>query len=262
MESAAFNTSDFQIHSIMPTLVRISLKVGSIDKTSRTSIRMPQPTFPFDPTAQGYEFVLTQVENLYIKPNIHVAQKDFVALTVSNFDGMFAIAQTNYAKRAKDSGPFMLDVYVFVARRPAPPPIIRLATAPRVQEAACTIATFLLDRSDVAAHEMAPTHWAMTLARQPVGKTPALPKAATFCQMQHLDAMRVAHDHVVHEPEFKTIKVRLNGSSDFQLSVSARELRDVLGLPPYSLVVEGIFSNFIPSPEPTEDMNDEDHQSE
>ncbi|TYZ60827.1 hypothetical protein PybrP1_002211 [[Pythium] brassicae (nom. inval.)] len=78
----------------MPTLVRILLKIGSIEKANRTSVQISEPMYAFNPTAQGYIFVPEQAdaristtmhssntkaerpdENLYLKPSIHAAQK-------------------------------------------------------------------------------------------------------------------------------------------------------------------------------------------
>lgn len=80
--------------------------------------------------------------------------------------------------------------------------------------------------------------------------------------MQHLDAMRAASGQVGTKPEFCAVTVRLNGSSDLQLTVNVRELREALGLPPYSLLTEGIFSSFVPPPEPADDVEGEDHLRE
>ncbi|TYZ65103.1 hypothetical protein PybrP1_006021 [[Pythium] brassicae (nom. inval.)] len=143
--------------------------------------------------------------------------------------------QTNNLKRKKDSGPFVLKLFGFGAKQSAPASVIQRATASRVREGARAINGFLLECSEVAAGEIFGTHSAMSLPRQPVGATLTLPSSAAFRQMQHPDAVRATNRHAAIEPEFCLITVRLNGSSDLQLLVNARELREALGLSPYSL---------------------------
>ncbi|EEY59693.1 uncharacterized protein PITG_12282 [Phytophthora infestans T30-4] len=102
-----------------------------------------------------------------------------------------------------------------------------------------------------------------TQARQPEGAEVSLPSNATFRQMQHLDAMRSpGRDGGHQEGGFRTLKVRLNGSSEMQLTIDIQELRTALGLPNYSLVADGIFSNLRPPQEPAVNMEDIDHQND
>ncbi|KAE8883157.1 hypothetical protein PF005_g21475 [Phytophthora fragariae] len=101
----------------------------------------------------------------------------------------------------------------------------------------------------------------MTQARQPAGAPVTLPDSATFRQMQHLDAVGAAlpvsnHEEALHQ----TIAVRLNGSTELQLTFNVQELRALLGLPSHNALGQGIFASYQPPPEPTEDMEDVDHQ--
>ncbi|KAF4137924.1 hypothetical protein GN958_ATG12877 [Phytophthora infestans] len=110
---------------------------------------------------------------------------------------------------------------------------------------------------------MARTHWAIDQARQPEGAEVSLPSNATFRQMQHLDAMRSpGRAGGRQECGLRTLTVRLNGSSEMQLTIDIQELRTTLGLPYYSLVANGIFSNLRPPQEPAVDMEDIDHLSD
>lgn len=63
-------------------------------------------------------------------------------------------------------------------------------------------------------------------------------------------------------PEFRAITVCLNGSTERQLAVNVTELRKALGLPPYSLIAESVFSRFVPPSEPTDDVAEVDHESD
>jgi len=61
--------------------------------------------------------------------------------------------------------------------------------------------------------------------------------------MQHLDAMRTPDREVdAAESSFCTVTVRLNGSTDMQLTINIQELRASLGLPNYSLIAHGLLS--------------------
>jgi hypothetical protein len=80
--------------------------------------------------------------------------------------------------------------------------------------------------------------------------------------MQHLDTIRAQHEQPLVEPEFGTVTVRINGSSELELAINIRELRRLLGLPSHNLLVEGIFSSFVPPEMPDQDVPDVDHESE
>lgn len=184
-------------------------------------------------------------------------------LVVCQLERLRRYSEGNYHKRKNVSGPFEFDLFVFAARAAAFRSAgIRRVTTGRIQEAARAIDSYLLERGDVRVGPIARTYWETTHARQPDGTEPALPNNATFRQMQHLDSMRSEPPPAQSDPEFRTITVRLNGSSDLQLAFNLQELRAALELPNHSLLAEGLFASFQPPKEPSEDMSDIDHMSE
>lgn len=112
---------------------------------------------------------------------------------------------------------------------------------------------------DVVAGEMARTLWAMAHARLPDCSQPVPPTTTKFTQIQHLEVMLAAFTRTDRESDFRAVTVRINGSTDLQLSVNICELRGALALPPYSLVADGLFSQFFSPAEPAEDADSVDH---
>ncbi|KAF4130496.1 hypothetical protein GN958_ATG20298 [Phytophthora infestans] len=109
---------------------------------------------------------------------------------------------------------------------------IRRATPARIAAAATAIDSYLTERSDVQVGDMVRTHWAIRQARQPEGAEVSLPSNATFRQMQHLDAMRSPGREGGHqEGGFRTLTVRLNVSSEMQLTIDIQEVETAAGLP-------------------------------
>ncbi|GMF15357.1 unnamed protein product [Phytophthora lilii] len=103
----------------------------------------------------------------------------------------------------------------------------------------------------------------MTHARQPAGTPVIVPQSAAFQQIQHLDAVRASlPEQDREEALYQTLAVRLNGSSEFQLTFNVQELRSILGLPPHNVLRHGIFQSFELPPEPTDDIEDVDHQED
>ncbi|KAE9056367.1 hypothetical protein PF006_g32699, partial [Phytophthora fragariae] len=133
----------------------------------------------------------------------------------------------------------------------------------RIQQAAEDIDEFLAEHPNVQVGVIARTHWQMTQARQPAGTAVAVPETATFRQMQHLDAVGAANPPEDRdEAVFQTIHVRINGSTELQLTFNVQGLRAILGLPSHNAMGSGIFSAFVPPPEPEEDIEDVDHQED
>ncbi len=122
---------------------------------------------------------------------------------------------------------------------------------------------FLQVNPDVQLGDIARTHLVLTHARQPDSTPVALPDTATFRQMRHLDTMHRTEGQPDEATEnYKSIAVRINGSSELQLPIDVREPRAAHGLPNYNFLAQGIFHNFVPSPPPSENMDDVDHMSD
>ncbi|TYZ57943.1 hypothetical protein PybrP1_003571 [[Pythium] brassicae (nom. inval.)] len=206
----AFNNAHTQIDRIIP-LTRISIKVGRVDKISRTNLRVRDSTFTFDPTYQGYEYVSAQANEL-----VGGAMQEFGSVRARALRFCREAISSGKRDPARDSFPCTRGR---LRNRWLP------SKAPESRS-----------RRDVP-HALGNVVSAATSRHN----TP-LPALARFRQMQHLDAMRPANGHAASEPEFRSITIRLNWSSDLQLSVNVRELREALGLPLYSLVADGIFS--------------------
>lgn len=212
---------------------------------------------------EQYEHNTVQPDmTIYLKPTVHATQKDFVALTAANYRDRISQARSNYQKRKKMVGPFVVEVFVFAAKKTSHDGI-RRATVSRVLQAAQSIDQYLVNNIDIHIGEIARTHWAVTHARHPEDAQLSVPDTATFRQAQYLDEMRTSHDREqLPSSDFWTVTVRLNGSSDLQLSININELRAALGLPGYNLTAEGIFHSFVPPEMPVDDVEDVDHMSD
>ncbi|KAE8970370.1 hypothetical protein PR003_g11401 [Phytophthora rubi] len=266
----------------MQTLAKVSVKIGGINRTSRTSVRVEDAEFRFDPEgsfddlyARAEERIVAALAafdirtlrpdtNLYAKPSQGATQQGWVALTESNWTAIVSTVRTNFQRRRKNTGPLCLELFSFAVREnQAGDATRRRATRNRIQQAAEDIVEFLAERPNVQVGVIARTHWEMTQACQPAGTAVAVPETATFRQMQHLDAVGAANPPEDRdEAVFQTIPVRINGSTELQLTFNVQGLRAILGLPSHNAMGSGIFSAFVPPPEPEEDIEDVDHQED
>ncbi|KAG6945774.1 hypothetical protein JG688_00016388 [Phytophthora aleatoria] len=234
----------------------VAVKVGEFGHTSRTSVPVEDAEFEFDGGRDNFERVYSLADGkvssalakyttkttrpdmkLYLKPSQHAKQAQFMALT-SKTPG-----QLPQAEDVRQG--------------------IRRATSTRIAEAAEAIDSYLAERQDVRVGNIARTHWGISHAHQPDDASVTLPESATFRKMQHLDAMSASrHEGDREEGVYRTLTVILNSSRDMQLTFNIEELRAVIQLPKYSLIAEGLFSNFQPPLEPAVNMEDINHVSD
>ncbi|KAG3139323.1 hypothetical protein PC128_g25381 [Phytophthora cactorum] len=198
---------------------------------------------------------------LYLKPSQHAKQAQFMALTSETWPGMLVQARANYHKQKTLDGPFVVHMFMYAAKEVRQG--IRRATSTRIAEAAEAINSYLAERQDVRVGNIARTHWGISHAHQPDDASVTLPESATFRKMQHLDAMSASrHEGDREEGVYCTLTVILNSLRDMQLTFNIEELRAVIQLPKYSLIAEGLFSNFQPQLEPAVSMEDINHVSD
>ncbi|KAF4143305.1 hypothetical protein GN958_ATG07518 [Phytophthora infestans] len=203
------------------TRARVEVKIGEFGRTSRTSLPVEDAEIEFDEVHDSFDSVYLIAERkvsaalavyftkttrpdmkLYMKPTQHAKQSQLAPLS---------------AKEVRQG--------------------IRRATPARIAAAATAIDSYLTERSDVQVGDMVRTHWAIRQARQPEGAEVSLPSNATFRQMQHLDAMRSPGREGGHqEGGFRTLTVRLNVSSEMQLTIDIQEAlpRGLCALAPFS----------------------------
>ncbi|KAE9100704.1 hypothetical protein PF010_g14718 [Phytophthora fragariae] len=238
----------------MQTLAKVSVKIGGINRTSRTSVRVEDAEFRFDPEgsfgdlyaraeerivaalAAFYIRTLLPDTNLYAKPSQGATQQGWVALTESNWTAIVATVRTNFQRHRKNTGPLCLELFSFAVRE------IRQAT------------------QHGGVHEIVFNRLRKT-------STSFLQSVPTFklvsSLMQHLDAVGAANSPEDRdEAVFQTIPVRINGSTELQLTFNVQGLRAILGLPSHNAMGSGFFSAFVPPPEPEEDIEDVDHQED
>ncbi|KAG2777939.1 hypothetical protein PC129_g5576 [Phytophthora cactorum] len=74
--------------------------------------------------------------------------------------------------------------------------------------------------------------------------------------------MRAAQlqEHGDTDAPMRTPTISLNGSSPLRLTFHIRELQELLGLPNYNFLAQGVFSDFQPPADPSIDTEDTDHQ--
>ncbi|KAF1787070.1 hypothetical protein GQ600_8118 [Phytophthora cactorum] len=226
----------------MPTPVRVHAKIEDISKASRTIVDVENATFTLQ-EGQGFNAFSTEIEtrvadnlrryksktvrpdtNVYIKPGQASRQRDFVPLSERNFTTMMSAANANHQSTKG---------------------------APKARG-------LLLLKCFGQVGEIAHTHWSLSHAPQPEGSELSVLDTATFAQAQHIDAMLVLEE-VDEEPTYRTIAVRISGSSELPVTVDMVELRGVPGLPNHNLFASGVFSSCVPPQEPDEDVSDADH---
>ncbi|DBA01349.1 TPA: hypothetical protein N0F65_001588, partial [Lagenidium giganteum] len=143
-------------------LFELTVKLGDIGRTSRTTIRLPTAQFELSIEAsfvsslklnQAMRNETERVNScMYLRPSIHAAQKDFIPLTDENFRARIALAMSNYDRRKKVTGPFVCQLFVFVARKASTGSALgtlRRATASWVTQAADSVATYVDANPDV-----------------------------------------------------------------------------------------------------------------
>ncbi|KAF1786888.1 hypothetical protein PC129_g18761 [Phytophthora cactorum] len=257
--------------------IQVAVKVGEIGRTSRTNVRGENSRFAFDEESETFDQPVSNAEALiasalevyepkterldksvYLKLGPKTPQRDWIAISESNWQTNLDVVQANHQRRTKP-GPIIVELVVFVAKEQSG---IRPATAGRVEEASRAIDSHLREHPDIHVGEIARTHWAITQARQPDGSTIEVPDNATFHQAQHIDAMRAAQLQQQGDTDapMRTLTVSLNGSSPLQLTCNISELRELLGLQNYNFLAQGVFSEFQPPADPSEDIEDTDHQ--
>ncbi|KAJ0405530.1 hypothetical protein ATCC90586_000768 [Pythium insidiosum] len=255
--------------------VKVTLRLGDVSRTSRSPVPVPNGTFQlpldaaFDALAaavnERVENALAALEHptdredllLYVKPNQGATQRELVALSADNFQERVSVSLAQFGRRRRLVSVFEFESFVFAVRRGlSHGPTVRRATAPRIADATVAIDRYIGDQPDLRISEIARTHWAVTHARKPISAAVQVPTTATFRQMQHIDELRAGVLTPVHSSERRTLIVSLNGSNDLSLTVSVRQLREVLGLPEHNLLAEGIFNSFVPPTMPEDDVAD------
>ncbi|DAZ99197.1 TPA: hypothetical protein N0F65_008230, partial [Lagenidium giganteum] len=177
-------------------LFELTVKLGDIGRTSRTTIRLPKAQFElsieasFGDIALKIDSLVTEAQSsyenetervdscIYLRPSIHAAQKDFISLTEENFRAGIALAMSNYDRHKKVTGPFVCQLFVFVARKASAGSALgtrRCATASRVTQAADSVAAYLNANPDVRVGEIARAQWVISHARQPDGAAVRVP---------------------------------------------------------------------------------------
>ncbi|KAF1786517.1 hypothetical protein GQ600_358 [Phytophthora cactorum] len=234
----------------------VAVKVGEFGHTSRTSVPVEDAEFEFDEGRDTFERVYSLADGkvssalakyttkttrpdmkLYLKPSQHAKQAQFMALTSETPDQLPQAEDVRWS--------------------------IRRATPTRIAEAAEAIDSYLAERQGVRIGDIARTDWAISQAHQPDDAGVTLPESATFRQMHHLDAMSASrHEGDREDGVYRTLTVSLNGSRDMQLTFNIEDLRAVPQLPNYSLITEGLFSNFQPPREPSVNIEDIKHLSD
>ncbi|KAF1778234.1 hypothetical protein GQ600_17998 [Phytophthora cactorum] len=157
-----------------------------------------------------------------VKVGLKTPQRDWIAISESNWQTNLDAVQANHQRRTK-SGPIVVELVAFVANEQSG---IR-----RVEEASRAIDSPLREHPDIHVGEIDRTHWAITQARQLAGSTIEVPDNATF-----------------HQAQPSTQCELLNCSS-----------RVILMLYAYA-ESQGVFSDFQPPADPSEDTEDTDHQ--
>ncbi|KAE9046612.1 hypothetical protein PR002_g1553 [Phytophthora rubi] len=242
----------------------LQLKIGEIGRTSRTNVRVNENCFAFDQDSDDFEQLVAKAEaiagaalkeyepkttradpSVYLKLGVKAAQREWVAISASNWLASLATVHAKYQRRSKP-GPLVVELIVFVAKEQSG---IRRATASRIEEASREIDLHLSERPDISVGEIARTHWAISHALQPEGTTITAANA-TLHQAQHIDAMKAALAQPDEEQAEQTLSVSLNGSTPMRLTFNVGELRQLLGLPNYNFLAQGIFSEFQPPVEP------------
>ncbi|KAE9132564.1 hypothetical protein PF010_g3129 [Phytophthora fragariae] len=105
---------------------------------------------------------------------------------------------------------------------------------------------------------------AVAQARLPDGASMMVPDTTTFRQLQHIDTQQVAMDSAMTEAqekadqEYRVVRIKLHGVPE-PVQVDISDLREVLGLPNYSLRHPFSPPTNIEITSPATNMEDDDH---
>lgn len=161
---------------------------------------------------------------------------------------------------AARQGAFHVELFVYVQKVGATSVMHRAAGA-RIASATAQINEHLSQQP--SAPQFGPasrSYWAIRHARQPDDAQLEVPSSTTFTQLRMIDEHQRSIDSATsaaaHEPEYVTIRYKLNGDT-VPLQVHLADLRQQLVLPHYALAPP--FRQPIEAASPVVNMEDVDH---
>ncbi|KAI9980291.1 hypothetical protein PInf_026472 [Phytophthora infestans] len=202
---------------------------------------------------------------VFLKPSNHAKQKDYVPLVESSafkaqLEGVWHTAR----RRKSGQAGFVLELFVYIPKESRTSSTsLRRATASRIQEQIPRVAAFLQE-SGITGGPATQNYMAVAQASLPEGSDIKIPQNTTFRQLLHIDEQErsmneeIASTQLQHDAAYRIIRAQIHGVP-VPLKVNIADLRDALGLPPYSLCPLFRGPIEVDTPDPAQNIVDTDH---
>ncbi|ETP14127.1 hypothetical protein F441_10897 [Phytophthora nicotianae CJ01A1] len=185
---------------------------------------------------------------VFLKPSNHAKQKDYVPLVESSAFKAQLEGVWHAARRRKmvKPGLFLSSSY----------------TSPKSRERQA-----LRFKSGIAGVPATQNYMAVAQARLPEGSDIEIPQNTTFRQLLHIDEQErsmneeIASAQLQDDAAYRIIRVQIHGIP-VPLKVNIADLRDALGLPPYSLCPPFRGPIEVDTPDPAQNVADTDHMEQ
>lgn len=214
--------------------------------------------------AKDFEWPLNRP--LYLKPNRHASQANYLALDPGDYEAKLKRAWRAEARQQPDPSKTILKVFAYLTDSTNQPQKtssfgvhgqIRQTSKGRIQASSKYIQDAINDGRLPPLGSMKTAHLAGQFAKRPPVSTnepPVLPHPTTFRPSQHLDNQRAAR----RPGNTAERENRTNEYFSLTIKVSRKELREALGLPDLNLN-EVVHFNARDRDVPENDIEDMDH---
>jgi hypothetical protein len=205
--------------------------------------------------------------DIYVKPSNNAKLKQFETICQERAALLTQLGKVWHRARLRHNGHagFELELFVYVPK-PEAQTTLRRATAARIQEQMPRVAAFLREQQ-VEAGPASQQYMAVTQARLPDDSPMAVPDNTTFRQLQYIDNQQAAMERPIAakgleaSSEYGAVRVKLQGVP-IPLQVNISDLRNLLGLPNYSLLPPFRAPPNIDTFAPANNIDDVDHANE
>ncbi|OWZ09783.1 hypothetical protein PHMEG_00017462 [Phytophthora megakarya] len=238
----------------LPSILTCRLNVKNGEPLTSCRNKTDPIDFPFE-VGRGFRLLKAQVAtefgrklpgewrdefSVFLKLSKHAPQRDFRKLEEENYDSRISRTWDLARLRLHGHSDFVLMLFGYV-----PKPVdsrtgtIRRAIENRIQEQVPRVAALLAERN-IQNGPAFQLYMATMQARLPVDASLQVPDNATFRQLQHVDQLSqeiqgsLQAYQVNVDANFRLASIKIQGAV-LQGEVHVGDLREILGLPAYSL---------------------------
>jgi hypothetical protein len=206
--------------------------------------------------------------DIYAKSTNHAPQKKYVLLESGAAEMRLQLEAIWHKARLRKHGhaSFMLLLFVYLPRRRTQRlTSLRRATDSRIREQLPRVVAHMQE-CQIDGGLATQRYAAISLARLPDDAAVQVPGNETFRQLQHIDRQAATVQGELQEQDesdqgYHLIRARLHGVV-VPIFLHVADMREALGLPPYSLRPPFRPPRYFDTPDPQADMEDADHAPE